>query len=356
MLGGFTKAGQFRKQFNLYSPFQSCVRRMQIGKLARVRLACLPTPLQEAPNLTRLLDGPRILIKRDDMTGPEFGGNKARKLEFLIADALDQGADTVITTGGLQSNHARITAAAARKFGLDAILVLRGDKPQTYDGNLLIDELLGADVRFVPATMRDTMPAMGDVAEECRDRGHTPYIIPSGGSNPIGAIAYANTILEITNQANDTGIFVDNVVHSSGSGGTQGGLLFGAKSLNSGIKILGISDGVARDPFVNKVLDIANGCSELIGSNCRIGSNDVKFFEEYAGAGYGIMQKEVADAIRTVARTEGILLDPVYTGKAMWGLIDLIGQGHFEKDESVVFIHSGGTPALFAYKEELIRL
>lgn len=329
---------------------------MQISKVPRVKLANLPTPLEEAPRLTKLLGGPRILIKRDDLTGPELGGNKARKLEFLIADALEEGADTIITTGATQSNHARISAASARRFGLEPVLVLRGEEPDVYDGNLLIDELLGAEIHFVPSETRDTMPVMRDVAEEYRDRGRTPYIIPSGGSNPIGALAYANAMLEITSQANNLGIYVDYVVHSSGSGGTQSGLLFGAEVLNTGITILGISDGVMRDPFTSKVLDIADGCSKLMGYNCSFSLNDVKFFDQYAGLGYGVLQKEVADAIRTVARTEGVLLDPVYTGKAMWGLMDLITQGYFEKDDCVIFLHSGGTPALFAYKRDLMNL
>ncbi|MFH0848193.1 MAG: D-cysteine desulfhydrase family protein [archaeon] len=327
---------------------------MQISKVPRVRLADLPTPLEEAPRLTKLLDGPRILIKRDDLTGPEMGGNKARKLEFLIADALEEGADTIITTGATQSNHARISAASSRRYGLEPVLVLRGEEPDVYDGNLLIDELLGAEIRFVPSDTQDTMTVMKDVAEEYRDRGRRPYIIPSGGSNPIGALAYANAMLEITNQANDRGVYVDYVIHSSGSGGTQSGLLFGAQILNTGISVLGVSDGVKRDPFTSKVVSLAEGCSKLIGSRCTLSLNDVKFFDKYAGLGYGILQKEVADAIRIVARTEGVLLDPVYTGKAMWGLMDLIAQGYFERDECVVFLHSGGTPALFAYKTDLM--
>ena len=327
---------------------------MKIGRLPRVRLATLPTPLEETPRLTKMLGGPRILFKRDDNNGFALGGNKARKLEFLIADAMQKGADTIITTGGVQSNHARITAAAAKRYGMRPILVLRGDSSAEYDGNLLLDKLFGAEIRIVAPDMRDTMPIMQDIAEEMRDGGREPYIIPSGGSNPVGAIAYSNAMLEIISQAVEMSVKVDHVVFSSGSGGTQGGLLFGAKALNFQGRILGISDGASRDPLVGKIVEIANGCARLIDSRVSVSLKDVDFLDQYAGKGYGILQKEVVDAIMTVAGTEGILLDPVYTGKAMWGLMDLIHQGYFEKDETVVFIHTGGTPALFAYKEELV--
>jgi D-cysteine desulfhydrase family pyridoxal phosphate-dependent enzyme len=303
-----------------------------------------------------MLGGPRILFKRDDNDGFALGGNKARKLEFLIADAMQKGADTIITTGGVQSNHARITAAAAKRYGMRPILVLRGDSSAEYDGNLLLDKLFGAEIRIVAPDMRDTMPIMQDIAEEMRDGGREPYIIPSGGSNPVGAIAYSNAMLEIISQAIEMSVKVDHVVFASGSGGTQGGLLFGAKALNFQGRILGISDGASRDPLVGKTVEIANGCARLIDSHVSVSLKDVDFLDQYAGKGYGILQKEVVDAIMTVAGTEGILLDPVYTGKAMWGLMDLIHQGYFEKDETVVFIHTGGTPALFAYRKELVSL
>lgn len=329
---------------------------MQIGKLPRVRLANLPTPLEEAPRLSKVLEGPRILFKRDDNNGFAFGGNKARKLEFLVADAIEKGADTIVTTGGLQSNHARLTAAAAKKYGMRPLLILRGDLPKETSGNLLLDQLLDAEIRTVPADVRNTLPAMEDAAEEVRDSGGTPYIIPSGGSNPVGAIAYANAMLEIVSQAVEMNVKVDHVTFSSGSGGTQGGLLFGAKALNFEGKVLGISDGAHRDPLVHRIVDIANGCARLVDSRVSVSLKDVDFLDQYAGKGYGVLQKEIVDAITMVARTEGIFLDPVYTGKAMWGLIDLIHQGYFERDETVVFIHTGGTPALFAYGNELADL
>jgi len=232
-------------------------------------------------------------------------------------------------------------------------LVLRGDAAAESNGNLLLDQLLDAEIRTVPSDLRNTMPVMEDIAEEIRDSGGAPYIIPSGGSNPIGAIAYANAMLEIVSQAVEMNTKVHHIAFSSGSGGTQGGLLFGAKTLNFEGKVLGISDGASRDPLIHKIVDIANGCARLIDSHVSVSLKEVDFLDQYAGKGYGILQKEVFDAMVTVARAEGIFLDPVYTGKAMWGLIDLIRQGYFEKDETVVFIHTGGIPALFAYRKEL---
>jgi len=319
-------------------------------------LANLPTPLEEAPRLSKVLEGPRILFKRDDNNGFALGGNKARKLEFLLADAIEKGADTIITTGGLQSNHARLTAAAAKKYGMRPILILRGDLPKETSGNLLLDQLLDAEIRTVPPDVRNTLPVMEDAAEEVRDSGGTPYIIPSGGSNPVGAIAYANAMLEIVSQAVEMNVKIDHVTFSSGSGGTQGGLLFAAKALNFEGKVLGISDGASRDPLIHRIVDIANGCARLVDSHISVSLKDVDFLDQYAGKGYGILQKEIVDAITTVAGTEGIFLDPVYTGKAMWGLIDLIHQGYFERDETVIFIHTGGTPTLFAYRNELANL
>jgi L-cysteate sulfo-lyase len=309
--------------------------------------------LEDATKLSKLLNGPRILFKRDDMTGFAFGGNKTRKLEFLLADAMRKGADTVITTGSLQSNHARLTAAAATRYGLRPILVLRGRPPNEYDGNLLLDRLLGAEIKIVQPELKDASQVMEQVAGEVRAAGRVPYVIPSGGSTPIGAIGYSNAMLEIVAQAVELGVSVDHVVFSSGSGGTQGGLVFGAKALNFQGRILGISDGTPRDPLVEKIMTIANGCAELVHSEVSVSMKDINFLDQYAGEGYGVLQKEVADAITTVARSEGVFLDPVYTGKAMWGLIDLIDQGSLGRDETVVFIHTGGAPSLFPYKKEL---
>jgi len=328
--------------------------RSQIAELPRIRLVNLPTPLEEMRRLSVLLGGPRLWIKRDDCTGLAFGGNKERKMEFVMADALTKKADVVITTGPIQSNHARATAAAAKKLGLNAVLVLTGEKPRSYDGNLLLDHLLGAKIRFFRGTRTswEKTRLMEKIARELKKSGHTPYVIPGGASYPVGAVAYVNAMMELFEQAKQSGINVDYVVHAAGSGGTQAGLVLGNKALKAGIKILGV--GVEPDAWlVDKTEEIANGCAKLVGVREIVDEDDVALIEDYVGEGYGVLTKEVSDAIRLVAQTEGILLDPVYTGKAMAGLIDMTKRGRFDKKDNVVFIHTGGTPALFAYKRGL---
>jgi len=336
---------------------------LQLSVIPRVRLASLPTPLEEMPNLSKKLGGPRILIKRDDNTGLAFGGNKARKLEFLMADAREKGADTIITTGAIQSNHARMTAAAARRMGMKPVLVLREieSEPGGYDGNLLLDFLVDADIRIVnPPAGRDPKArstamekAMEEVARELEDAGHSPYIIPSGGSNPIGALGYANAVLELLQQLNELGVRVTHIVHSSGSGGTQSGLLLGASALSTGIQVVGISVSSDKNYLSERIMSIVQGSSRLLGIDPPITRDDITVIDDYVSPGYGYLTVEVADAIRSLAETEGILLDPVYTGKAMYGMIDLIKNGYFTKDDTVVFFHTGGTPALFPYRDQL---
>ena len=294
----------------------------------------------------------KLWIKRDDCTGLAFGGNKERKMEFVMADAISKRADTVVTTGDMQSNHARATAAAAKKLGLRAVLVLRGRQPTEYDGNLLLDFLFGADVRFVQVDWRQIGPKLEAVAKELKKNGHTPYVIPGGASYPIGAVAYVNATAELFKQAKDANMNIDHVVHAAGSGGTQAGLVLGNKALKTGIKILGVS--VEPDDWlVKSTVEIANGCAKLLGAKEAVDKDDVTLIEDYVGEGYGVLTKEVGNAIKLVAQVEGILLDPVYTGKAMAGLIDMIKHGRFNSKDNVVFIHTGGTPALFAYKKGL---
>jgi L-cysteate sulfo-lyase len=315
------------------------------------------------PNFCRRLGGPRILIKRDDNTGLAFGGNKARKLEFLIADARVRGADTLITTGAVQSNHARMTAAAARRVGMKAVLVLQEieSEPGGYDGNLLLDFLMGAEIRLVdlpsardPKARRLAMErAMGEVARELEDAGHHPYIIPSGGSSPVGALGYANAVLELLAQANEMGVRVTHIVHASGSGGTQSGLLLGALALSTGLRVVGISVSSDRAGLSERIAGITQGSSELLGISLPLSRDDIIVIDDYVSPGYGYLTREVADAIRLLAETEGILLDPVYTGKAMCGMIDLVKNGYFSGDDTVVFFHTGGTPALFPYRGQL---
>jgi D-cysteine desulfhydrase family pyridoxal phosphate-dependent enzyme len=323
---------------------------MQIGHLPRVRLAALPTPLDEAARFSKALRGPRILIKRDDNTGLAMGGNKARKLEFLMGEALAKGVDVVLTTGAVQSNHARMTIAAANKLGIKTILVLRGDEPQEVQGNLLLDRILGAEIRVVKGDYDRTQQEMESIAADLRRRGHTPMVIPVGGATPSGSLGYVTMMLELVSQLNAMGLKATHLVHASGSGGTQAGLILGAKALNTGIKIVGISVSRKRDPLRERVAGIADEASKLVQADCRMTTNDAEVYDEYIGEGYGIPTKECVDAIKVVAETEGILLDPVYTSKAMAGLIDLVGKGKITREDTVVFLHTGGTPALFAYR------
>jgi L-cysteate sulfo-lyase len=326
----------------------------KLEKVSRIRLVNLPTPLEEMPRLTKILKGPRLWIKRDDCTGMAFGGNKERKTEFVMADALNKKADVVITTGAIQSNHVRATAVAARKLGLEAVLVLHGTEPVEYDGNLLLDQLLGAKIRFISeenvSLKSDPMDA---IAKQLKKEGHVPYVIPSGASYPLGAVSYVNAMLEILAQAEDRKLEIDCVVHAAGSGGTQAGLVLANKTLKSRIAIKGICVEPDGTWLSKKTVDIANGTAKLLNLKVTVRLADVILIEEYSGKEYGTITREIAETIRLMARTEGIILDPVYTGKAMAGLIDMIRNDHFKKDDNVIFIHTGGTPALFAYRKEL---
>jgi len=327
----------------------------RIDKLPRIKLARLPTPLQEMRRLSKFLGGPKVWVKRDDLTGIAFGGNKERKTEFFMADAVQKGADVVITTGPLQSNHARVTAAAAKKLGLRVVLVLRGKEPREYDGNLLLDRLFGADMRFVQVGWQQVLPAMEEVAEELRGEGHRPYIVPGGASYPIGAVGYVNAMLELIDQTEEVDLNINCIVHASGSGGTQAGLVLANKALGTETEIL----GMCVEPDINqwlteRIVEISNGVAKLLDVKEIVNEKDVVLIGDYVGEGYGVLTSEAVDAIKLVAQNEGIMLDPVYTGKAMAGLIDLIKRERFKKDDNVVFIHTGGVPALFVYRKQLI--
>ena len=327
----------------------------RINKLPRIKLARLPTPLEEMPRLSKFLGGPNLWIKRDDLTGIAFGGNKERKTEFVMADAIRKSADVIITTGASQSNHAMATAAAAKKLGLKVVLVLRGKEPQEYDGNLLLDHLFGADIRFVQVGWQQVLPEMGKVAEELKKEGHKSYIVPGGASYPTGAVGYVNAMLELINQAEEANLNINYIVHASGSGGTQAGLILANKALGTETEIL----GMCVEPNINqwlteRIVEIANGIAKLLDLKEIVNEKDVVLIGDYAREGYGVLTSEAVEAIKLVAQTEGILLDPVYTGKAMAGLIDLIKRERFKKDDNVVFIHTGGVPALFVYRKQLI--
>ncbi len=340
-----------------------------VAAFSRVEIAHLPTPLEEMPALAAELGGPRLFVKREDLTGLAFGGNKARKLEFILADAVDKGSDSVLTWAGVQSNWARMTAAGARRLGMQPILVLQQGEHQwgehqsvsPADGNLLLDRLLDADVRILEPD-GDREAAVEQIAAEEIAAGRTPYVVAVGGSRtghsmdrPLGAVAYAEAFRELMAQAQEMGIRPTHIVHASGSGSTQAGFVVGARALASEVRVIGISTGSAKEASEANVLAIARETVETMGLEVEIRPEDVLVRDDYVGEGYGILNEDIVRAISQVARTEGLLLDPVYTGKAMAGLLDLIARGELGPEDTVVFIHTGGTPALFPYREELLE-
>jgi len=308
----------------------------------RIVLAHLPTPIEPLPRLTNLLQGPRLFIKRDDLTGLGLGGNKTRKLEYLAADALAQGCRTLITTGAVQSNHCRQVAAAAARLGLGCILVLAGEDPGMRQGNLLLDELSGAKLVFVPKEERDQR--LQQAFTHAEENSMQPYIIPYGGSNPIGVQGYIQAMQELRDQ----NLQPDWIVLASSSGGTQAGLILGAQQTGFSGRILGISVDKSEEELESLIAKLASQTAAWLGIDKKIESEDVLVNDAYCQAGYGVLQPVETEAIRLFARTEGILLDPVYTGRAAAGLIDLIRKGFFSPDETVLFWHTGGIPALFA--------
>jgi L-cysteate sulfo-lyase len=326
---------------------------LNLGRFARIRLAHLPTPLEHLPRLTRALGGPELWIKRDDCTGLSSGGNKTRKLEFLLAQARERGADLVLTQGATQSNHARQTAAATAKLGLACHLLLEDrtgntERFYTESGNVLLDHLHGACVEH-RGPSSDMNGELDKTAARLRAEGRRPYVIPGGGSNPTGALGYVNAALELITQANDLGLKIDHVLHATGSAGTQAGMIVGLAGIRSGVPLLGIGVRAPRERQEQSVFELACATADLCGVGGAVARHDVVANCDYVGPGYGISTAASTEAIEMLARLEGILLDPVYSGKAMAGLIDLTRRGRFKKGENVVFIHTGGSVALFGY-------
>ncbi|MCG0276693.1 MAG: D-cysteine desulfhydrase family protein [Thermosediminibacteraceae bacterium] len=306
------------------------------------------TPLEFAPMLSKKL-GIKLYIKRDDKTGLVTGGNKSRKLEFLMADAVNKNADVVLTTGSLQSNHAMLTCAAANKLGLKSVLVLKGKEPTQFQGNLLLERLLGAEIHFVDAKeYGEVYKLMEEMMADLRGKGKNPYFIPVGGSTPLGAVGYVAAAEELFKQADEMGLKVDYIVNAVGSGGTSAGLEVGVRLFERAARVVGISVDSEKQVFQEQIAEIAKECAKLIGKPISIEPEDVIVFDEYIGeAGYGKPSKAGNSAIELVASCEGIILDPVYSGKAMAGLIDLARQGYFHPGSTVVFFHTGGIPAIF---------
>jgi D-cysteine desulfhydrase family pyridoxal phosphate-dependent enzyme len=314
----------------------------------RLPIAHLPTPIDPLIRLTQSLGGPEIWIKRDDQTGLAFGGNKSRKLEYLLFDARDKGCKTLITRGALQSNHCRQTAAAAARFGFECILVLSGDPPKKVEGNYLLDSLFGAKFKWTKGIDPDLV--LQSAFEEAQEMGAHPYLVPYGGSNVLGVFAYTQAIKEVIEQGHSA----SHIVFATSSGGTQAGLCLGAKLHGYVGKITGISVDEPAPILQKRIVNLANQTSNELGFGIRLSEEDVEIRDDYLGEGYAVMGKLEREAIRAFAQTEGLLLDPVYTGRAAGGMLELIRKGDIGPDDKVLFWHTGGTPAIFAYEDELL--
>jgi D-cysteine desulfhydrase family pyridoxal phosphate-dependent enzyme len=310
----------------------------------REPLAKLPTPLLDLPRLSTVLGGPRLLIKRDDLGGFALGGNKVRKLEFFLADAREAGADVLVTCGGVQSNHCRVTAAAAARAGMRCELVLSGTVPGRFTGNLFLDQLFGAELHFVE-TREARAPRMEALAAECTTKGLRPYVIPLGGSTPLGAYAYVEAVKEFAQQCRLLGLPVSTIIHASSSGGTQAGLVVGCLAEELPTRVAGISADEKKDDLGRTVNDIARALAEQSGLPAPR-KDQIEVLDDYVGDGYGVVTAGSEEATRLFARLEGIVLDSTYTAKAAAGLIDLIRRGRFKRDETVCFWHTGGNIAL----------
>ena len=311
--------------------------------ISRLNFAHLPTPIEALPRLSEALGGPRLLIKRDDLTGLAFGGNKTRKLEFLVAEARDQGARILVSGGALQSNHCRQTAAAAARFGFKCILVLTGDEPKQSSANLLLDELFDAEIVYV-ADRKDRDRILQETFDRAAKEEMKPYLVPYGGSNATGALGYAFAMKELVEQD----LPADWIVFATSSGGTHSGLLLGQRVFGYEGKVLGISVDESEEWLKQNVSELASLGSEKLGTRTEFTPNEVLANANYCSAGYGVVTEREREAIHLFATCEGLLLDPVYTGRAAAGMIDLIRKGFFKKDETVLFLHTGGQPALFA--------
>ena len=328
---------------------------MHLARFARIRLAHLPTPLEPLPRLSEEL-GVDLWIKRDDCTGLAGGGNKTRKLEFLLGAAFEQDADTLVTQGAVQSNHVRQTAAAAAAHGLACEIILEertGSKAADYvgNGNVLLDRLFGATIRTVPGGT-DMVAELEKTAEAVRARGGKPYVIPGGGSNPVGALGYVDCAREIVVQADEMDLEVHRIVTATGSAGTHAGLVAGLAVMGADIPVLGIGVRAPKDRQEANVFKLAEETAALLGQPGRVTREMVVADCDYVGEGYGLIDQGVIDALTLAARADGIVLDPVYSGKAMKGLIALARAGRF-RGETVVFLHTGGAQGLFGYQSEI---
>lgn len=326
---------------------------MDINSLPRFSLATLPTPLDDLPRLSQEL-GIRVVMKRDDLTGFAMGGNKVRKLEFLVADALANGADTLVTGGGVQSNHVRTTAAAARKAGMEAVGVFFSSPPGEINGNLLLDRILGAQLVYAGADKHETEVIIQRVCDELRGQGKKPYLIPVGGSTALGVVSYILAVAELLEQCRAQNIRPDAVVITTGSCGTHAGVLAGMKMYDVGIPVHGITVSRPKPECLVRLARLIGETADFLECDLALVANDFIVHGGYIGEAYARITPEARAAIQRVARLEGIFLDPVYTGKTMAGLIDLAARGTFKPGSTVVFWHTGGTPGLFGFPNDVL--
>lgn len=326
---------------------------MEISSLPRFPLATLPTPLDELPRLSKEL-GVRVVMKRDDLTGFAMGGNKARKLEFLVADALEKKADTLVTGGGVQSNHVRTTAAAARKAGMEAVGVFFSSPSGEGNGNLLLDQILGTQLVYAEANKNETELVVQRVCDDLRARGRNPYLIPVGGSTKLGVISYILAVGEMLEQIQAQNIKLDAVVITTGSCGTHAGVLAGTKMYGATIPVHGITVSRSKAECLERIPRLVNETAQFLGRDLSLGADDINVHDGYLGEAYAKITPEARAAIQRVARLEGIFLDPVYTGKAMAGLIDLVERGTFKQGSTILFWHTGGTPGLFGFPKDVV--
>ncbi|MHA5066558.1 D-cysteate sulfo-lyase [Cetobacterium somerae] len=332
---------------------------MNLAKFPRRRYTEGATPIEKLENFSKALGGPTIYIKRDDLLGLTSGGNKTRKLEFLMADAIAQGSDTILTCGAVQSNHCRLTLAAAVKEGLKCQLILEERVPGSYkpegSGNNFLFNLLGVEKTYVVPGGSDMLAELEKLAEKLRVEGKKPYIVPGGGSNAIGSTGYVACAQEIMDQLFDLGINIDHMICPSGSAGTHAGIVAGMTGINANIPITGVSVNRSKEIQTDAVWNLAKATAERVGVHNEITRDLVQVTDEYVGPGYSLPSDEMVEAVQLLARTEGILLDPVYTGKVMAGLIGMIREGKFKKEDNILFLHTGGSPALYAYTETILK-
>lgn len=336
---------------------------MNFKDIPRLKIANLPTKMHELAKLNERIGGPRLYMKRDDETGLAFGGNKVRKLEYILANALDTGAEVVITSGGAQSNHGRLTAAIAIACGLKPVLVITDDEPPVYNGNLSLDYFLGAELHYIAPKENEDMPSLVargeekvlELQKEYEKSGKKAYVVPRGGRSVYATAGYYNATLEICQQINEKRYKIDYIVTAFGSGSTFSSLVLANKLLNTGIKVIGISVAYDEEECITRVMEQLEEDKAFYGLDIDIHEDDFTIFDQYIGPGYAVPTTEGINAIKLLAQTEAIFLDPNYTGKAMAGFIDLVGKNYFNEDEGVLFLHTGGTPALFNLDDEYYR-